>query len=251
MAGCFDAPLHAGADRGRRRVEDGHLVALDDVPPDVLVRVVRGALVHDAGGAVGEGAVDDVGVAGDPADVGAAPEDVRLRLQVEDVAVGEGDADEVAAGGVQDALGLRGRAGGVEDEERVLGVEGLGRALGVGLLHLLAEPDVAAILHLAVGAGGLDDEDRLDRVDRSPMPSSSTALLIGAVLPLRRAPSTVIRAFASENSMRSLDGLWREAAEDDVVRSADAGAREHRDQRPRGSSAGRCRRRRPCRCRGP
>ena len=33
---------------------------------------------------------------------------------------------------------------------------------------------------------------------------SSTCCLIGAVLPLRRAPSTVISALASENSMRSL-----------------------------------------------
>ena len=33
---------------------------------------------------------------------------------------------------------------------------------------------------------------------------SSTGCLIGAVLPLRRAPSTVTSAFASENSIRSL-----------------------------------------------
>ena len=33
--------------------------------------------------------------------------------------------------------------------------------------------------------------------------SGSTALLMGAVLPLRRAPSTVTSALASENSMRS------------------------------------------------
>ena len=33
--------------------------------------------------------------------------------------------------------------------------------------------------------------------------NSSTAGLISATLPLRRAPSTVISAFASENSMRS------------------------------------------------
>ena len=33
--------------------------------------------------------------------------------------------------------------------------------------------------------------------------TSSTAALIGAVLPFRRAPSTVISAFASENSIRS------------------------------------------------
>ena len=36
------------------------------------------------------------------------------------------------------------------------------------------------------------------------MPTSSTDCLIAAVLPLRRAPSAVISAFASETSMRSL-----------------------------------------------
>ena len=40
-------------------------------------------------------------------------------------------------------------------------------------------------------------------IDETLSISGSTALLIGAVLPLRRAPSTVIRALASENSMRS------------------------------------------------
>ena len=39
-------------------------------------------------------------------------------------------------------------------------------------------------------------------VATSPM-TSSTCCLMGAVLPLRRAPSTVTRALASENSMRS------------------------------------------------
>ena len=39
-------------------------------------------------------------------------------------------------------------------------------------------------------------------VSRSPI-CSSTWALIGAVFPLRRAPSTVTSAFASENSIRS------------------------------------------------
>ena len=92
----LDAPLHAGADRGRGRVEDRHLVALDDLPPAVLGRVVGRALVHHDGRAVGERAVDDVAVAGDPADVGGAPVDVVV-LEVEDELVGGGDPGQVAA----------------------------------------------------------------------------------------------------------------------------------------------------------
>src|SRR5581483_2127686 len=66
-------PLHVRADRRRRRVEDGHAVALDDRPPAILVGIVGCALVHHGRRAVAERPVDDVAVAGDPADVGGAP----------------------------------------------------------------------------------------------------------------------------------------------------------------------------------
>ena len=45
---------------------------------------------------------------------------------------------------------------------------------------------------------------RTTNVVSTGMPTSSTVCLTGAVLPLRRAPSTVISALARENSMRSL-----------------------------------------------
>ena len=98
------AELHERADRGGRGVEDAHPVLLDDLPPAAGVRGVGGALVEHLGRAVGERAVDHVAVAGDPADVGGAPVDVGLGVQVEDVLVGERDLGEVAAAGVQDAL---------------------------------------------------------------------------------------------------------------------------------------------------
>ena len=63
---------------------------------------------------------------------------------------------------------------------------------------------------------------------RSPI-AASTAALTGAVLPLRRAPSTVISALALGDLHPLLDRLGREPAEHDVVRRADPRAREHRD----------------------
>ena len=99
-----------------------------------LCGIVGRALPHHRRRAVAQRAVDDVGVAGDPADVGRAPVDVLVGLEVEHVAVRRADAGQVAAGRVQDALRLGGRAGRVEDVQRVLGVELLGRALGVGRL---------------------------------------------------------------------------------------------------------------------
>ena len=91
LVGLLDPPLHARADGGRRRVEERDPVALAELPPDVLGRVVGRALVHHRGHPVHQRAVDDVGVAGDPADVGGAPAHVLVGLHVEHVLRGPGD----------------------------------------------------------------------------------------------------------------------------------------------------------------
>src|SRR5690606_1666226 len=121
--------------------------------PAGLVGSVRGALVDDLGGAVGHRAVDHIGVPGDPADVGRAPVDVRGGLEVEDVAVGVGGLGEVAAGGVDDALGPAGGAGGVEDEQRVLGLHRDRGVLARGALARLVPPHVPTLRPLDLAAG--------------------------------------------------------------------------------------------------
>ena len=59
------------------------LVTLDDLPEAIFARMIGRALVHHDARAVRERAVDDVAVAGDPADVGGAPVDVVV-VQIED-----------------------------------------------------------------------------------------------------------------------------------------------------------------------
>ena len=66
------------------------------------------------------GAVDDVGMADHPADVGGRPEDLA-GLDAELVPHRPFERDHVAAIVAHDALGLAGRAGGVEDVERIGG----------------------------------------------------------------------------------------------------------------------------------
>ena len=85
----------------------------------------------------------------------------------------------------------------------MLGVERLGRALVVGRLERLVVPDVAARPASRTSLPVCWTTTIVSSDVRSPI-TSSTCCLIGAVLPLRRAPSTVISALASENSMRSL-----------------------------------------------
>src|SRR5690606_34426835 len=110
-AGDLLALLHERADGRGRGVQDRDAVLLHDVPPAARLRVIRRALVHHLRGAVGQRAVHDVAVPGDPADVGGAPEHVTFGFEVEDVAVGVGGLQQVTARRVLDALGLSGRAG--------------------------------------------------------------------------------------------------------------------------------------------
>src|SRR5690606_22032013 len=98
-----------------------------------------------------------------PADVRGAPVDVRLRLEVEDGPVRVGGLDEVAARRVEDALRLPGRPGGVEDVERVLGLDVDGCEVGALAGDDLVPPDVPAVLPGDVLAGAADDEDLADR----------------------------------------------------------------------------------------
>ncbi len=126
------------------------------------MRGVGSAFVHHLGGPEGHRAVDDVGVPGDPTDVGCAPIHIRLGVDVVHVLAGERDLCEIAAGGVEDALGLAGRAGGVEDEEGVLGVEGFGLVRGCRCFQGLVPPHVPPVVPLHLTLGALDHEDRLD-----------------------------------------------------------------------------------------
>ena len=86
--GDLTAPLHERADQRGRGVIDCDAVLFDDLEVPVLVGAFGCALVEHLGDAVGQRAVDDVGVPGDPADVGGAPEHVGFRLDVEDGVVG-------------------------------------------------------------------------------------------------------------------------------------------------------------------
>ncbi len=229
LVGDVAAPLHEGPDRGRGGVEDRHAVLLDDLPPAALVRAVRGAFVHHLRRTVGERAVDDVAVPGDPADVGRAPVDVGLRLEVEDRPVRVRRADEVAAGGVQDALGLAGRAGGVHHVERVLGVERLGLVVGGGAVDGVVPPHVDLVVPGDLLAGTAYDEHVVDHV------GLGAGLVDGRLE--RRGGAAAVAAVGGDDDPGLAVGeaggqrVGGEAAEDHRVRGADPGAGQHRDDR--------------------
>src|SRR4028119_90328 len=133
------------------RVEGGDLLLLYDLEPAVVVRVGGRPLELDGSTAYDQRPVDEVGVAGDPADVRRAPEDV-LFLVVQPPHHGGVQLGKVAAYGVQDALGRARRARRVEHEERVLGVHLLGLALVARIAYEIVPVLVAPVFHRHVVA---------------------------------------------------------------------------------------------------
>ena len=101
------ARRHQRANGGRRRVENIDLMLVDDLPEARHARIIRHAFEHQRRRAIGERAVDNIAVAGHPADVGRAPIDVALAI-IEDEFMGERGVDEIAAGRMQRALRLAG-----------------------------------------------------------------------------------------------------------------------------------------------
>src|SRR5581483_980277 len=123
------APLHERADHCWRSVIDCHTVLFDDLEVPVLVGSIRRALVENFGDTVGQRPVDAIGVFGDPADIGGAPEYVGIRLGIEDVMVGVRRLGEESCTGVHDPLGLAGGSRCVEQKQWMLGIKSFGVVL--------------------------------------------------------------------------------------------------------------------------
>ncbi len=133
-----------------------------DLADPGAVRIVGHALEQQGDGTVGQGAVQDVAVAGYPAEVSGAPVDVTV-VVVKHILVGHGGVHHVTPGGVQHALGRTGGAGGVEHEQRVFRVHRLRIALRRRGLHQVLITEVTTFgpgHRLIAGAGHHDD--RLD-----------------------------------------------------------------------------------------
>jgi len=102
-------------------------------------------------------------VAGDPADVRRAPENIVI-FDIEYPLHGLIDVHEVAGLGVQDTLGLAGAAAGIENEQRFIGVHLFRLAFGGDIRggHQFVPPEFLAGLHFDFDAESLDADDVLN-----------------------------------------------------------------------------------------
>ena len=220
--------LDQRADRGRRGVEQRDLVLRDHVPEAARVRIRRHAFEHDLGRAERERPIRDVAVAGDPADVGRAPEHVG-RLPVEGPLHGLRGPQQIAAGAVLHALRLAGGAGRVQDEERMFGADPFGRAgcrfVGGQLVH----PRIAAFGPADLATGAAIHDHAVHRVA-----AAHRERLVRDALQRQRPAAAHLLVGGNQRNGADVDDplvqrLRREAAEHDRVRRADARAGLHRD----------------------
>ncbi|MDR9063286.1 hypothetical protein FEP47_02522 [Burkholderia multivorans] len=220
--------LDQRADRGRRGIEHAHLVIADHLPEASRIGIRRHAFEHDLRAAAGERPVRDVGMARDPADVGRAPEHVG-GFPVEGPLHRLRGPQQVAARAVLHALGLAGRTGRVEDEQRMLGADPFGRT-GVGFaVGQFVHPQVAIGMPVDLAARAAIDDHALHRVA-----AAHRDRFVGDVLQRQRLAAAHLFVGGDQRDCADVDEPFvqrfrGEAAEHDRVRRADARAGLHRD----------------------
>ena len=158
--GLFDglfARTHQRTDRGGRGVEDRDLMLVHHIPEAADRGIGRNAFEHQRGRAIGQRAIDDIAVTGDPADIGRAPIDITLVI-IEHILMRHRGIDQIAAGGVDHAFRLACRTRGVEQEQRIFRIHRLDGAIGRHFGHFLVIPDIAAGMHGDIAAGALDHD---------------------------------------------------------------------------------------------
>ncbi len=190
------------------------------------VRIVRHAFVHQGRRTVGQWAVDQIAMTGNPADVGGAPVDIA-RAVVEDPFVGQRGVQQVAAAGVQHALGFPGGARGVENEQRLLGAHFLRRADLAGNPHQVVVGDVPVRVPADVRSGAAHHDDLLHATGLRVRQRLVDVLLQGDGL------AATYALIGSDHHLRAaIDDapgqcLRREAAEHHRVDRTDARAGQH------------------------
>ena len=216
---------HEGAQGGRGGVEDVYLVLIHHLPETTGIGVGGNALEHQSGRAVRKRAVDDIGMTRYPAHIGRAPVHVAV-VAVEHVLVGHGGIQDVPAGGVEHTLWLAGGTRGIQDEQRILGIHGLRRAVAGSIGHEVVVPDVALLVPGNIPAGAFDGDYRVN---------IGTALqcLVGVGLERHRARATQALVGGDyDPAIRVEDavfqGFWGKSAEDDGVHRANPRAGEYR-----------------------
>ena len=225
--------LAHGAQAGRRGEERGDLIVLDHPPISAGVRRPdRFALVKDAGAALQQRPIDDVGMADDPADVGAGPKGLA-GLDIVDRRHRPFQRHQVSADVAHHALRRSGRPGSVENVERIgRGKVGAGRSLArrLGGVDKRGPVAVSSLVHVR-----LDLRALIEDAGRRLVPGERDREIEQRLV--FDDPARLDAAARGQNDLRlgvvdaGRELLGGEAAEHHRMHGADARAGEHGDDR--------------------
>ena len=217
---------HEGANGGRGGIKNIDLMLVHDLGHAVGLGIVGDPFKHQGGGAVGQGAVEQIAVTGDPAHVGGTPVNVTF-VVVEDVLEGHGCIHQVTAGGVQYALGSAGRAGGIENEQRIFGIHFGGRAVGADGGRGFVPPDITVFEPGHIATGAAIDDNLAVFADAG---FGQGGVHVGLECYFAAAPQTFVGGdddFGIGVDDTAGQGVRRETAEDHRMHGADAGTGQH------------------------
>ena len=224
------AHFDEGADRGGGGVENRHAVFFDHVPEAAGIGRSGRTLIHQGGGSVGQGAVDDVAVARNPAHIGGTPIDIGV-FDVERPFERHVGVEVVARCGVDNSLGFAGAAGGVEHKQQVFAVHRLGGAIGAGVLLQVVPPMVAARLHVNVLSGALHDQHVFDAGGGVVFEGAIDLHFQGHGGIFAEAPIGGDHQFGLGIVQAIAQGFGAEPTKHDAVGRANAGTGQHGDRR--------------------
>ena len=198
-----------------------------DPPETRYVRITRHSFKHHRGGAVCKRSVDDIAVAGNPADIGRTPVDFSI-VVIEYVLVSHRSVNEIATGCVQNPLGLSGRTRSIENEKRILSIHFLDRAVIGNFRGGLVIPDVPAPVPRHIRSCAAHYQDFLyNRVHR-------TVLKRVICIKLKRHLASATQTFVCCNDYfrRAVRNpprkrVRRKTSEHDRMNGADTRARKH------------------------
>ena len=96
-------------------------------------------------------------MASDPAHVRSAPEKIFV-ADIENIFHRRINAEQIATGGMQNSLRFSGRAAGIKNVKRMLGIEGNGLAIHTDVFQLAMPPNVAPFLHVNFIADAFEND---------------------------------------------------------------------------------------------
>src|SRR3546814_2164984 len=129
-----------------------YLMAVDHFPDTAGCRPVRHALKHQRCRAVGKRPIDNIAMASDPAHIGRTPVNLAPSV-IKAPFMRQARPEQIPPRCMEDALRLARRAGGIEDEQRLLCIHGCRFALSIHLRRQFMIPMIAASLHRYITAG--------------------------------------------------------------------------------------------------